>query len=71
MPTLTTTKLLKNPKLSKLIKHFGTEHALADALNINVCSLYHWNTRKKIPAIHAISLEKLTKGKFSINWLLK
>ena len=60
--------------MDELIKHFGTQQALADALTkftnkpVKQGHIYYWK-KKGLPAWRAIEIEKLTNGLFSRHFL--
>jgi DNA-binding transcriptional regulator YdaS (Cro superfamily) len=47
-----------------LIKHFTTQAALAKAVGVTPSAISQWVRRGTIPAEHAITIERVTDGKF-------
>ena len=51
---------LDNKEFDKAVSYFGTLYKLAQALGLNMSSIYKWT---KVPARRCYELENLTKGK--------
>ncbi|MGI9141639.1 MAG: transcriptional regulator [Fluviibacter sp.] len=47
-----------------LIKHFETQAALGRAVGVTPSAISQWVRRRAIPAEHAITIERVTDGKF-------
>lgn len=57
------TKNSLNNGLQEVLNFFHSFLKVSKALNISPASVYSWVKNGKIPAKHAIKIEKLTKGK--------
>jgi DNA-binding transcriptional regulator YdaS (Cro superfamily) len=49
--------------INKVIKHFGSQVALAQAIGTTQPTISNWKTRKKIPALQQLRIEQVTGGK--------
>jgi ParB-like chromosome segregation protein Spo0J len=47
----------------QVIKHFGTQQAVADALGFRQSAVANWLVRGKVPPISQLKLEIITDGK--------
>ena len=54
-------------KFDKLIAHFGSQVAAADALGVTQPTLSNWKKRGHIPYLQQLRIEHLTKGKLKAN----
>ena len=62
---------MKNEYFKKIIDYFGTQTELAEQLGVTRQFISMWyNNKKRIPLIHALKIEHLTKGKFKYKKLL-
>ena len=52
-------------KINELIKHFGTQTALANKLDVTPQTVQQWVANKSIPAKRCVQIEILTNGLFS------
>ena len=50
--------------LNEIVEHFGSQSELARALGIDRANVSMWIANHAVPSIHAINIERLTKGKF-------
>lgn len=57
-------------KIEKVIAHFGSQVALAEALGIQQPAISMWKTRGKIPHLQQLRIEHLTKGALKAQPLL-
>jgi DNA-binding transcriptional regulator YdaS (Cro superfamily) len=48
--------------ITKLIKHFGSQVAVAEALGISQPTVSMWKARGKIPALQQLRIEQITGG---------
>jgi DNA-binding transcriptional regulator YdaS (Cro superfamily) len=48
--------------ITKLIKHFGSQVAVAQALGVTQPTISMWKARGKIPALQQLRIEQVTKG---------
>ncbi|MAZ78286.1 MAG: hypothetical protein CMF39_06365 [Legionellaceae bacterium] len=51
---------LNNREFDKAVEHFGTLYKLAQALGLNMSSIYKW---EKVPPRRCYELENITMGK--------
>jgi len=56
--------MMESGTFMDLIKHFGTQGKLARAVGVTPSAISQWVRRNKIPADHAIAIERKTDGKF-------
>lgn len=56
--------MMESGTLIALIKHFETQGKLARAMGVTPSAISQWVRRNKIPAEHAITIERVTDGKF-------
>lgn len=56
--------MTQNEKFTSLMGHFGTQAALATAVGVTPSAISQWVRRGTIPAEHAITIERVTEGKF-------
>lgn len=49
--------------MQELIKHFGNKRRMAIALGVDAAAVAWW-ARNGLPALRAIQIERITKGKF-------
>jgi DNA-binding transcriptional regulator YdaS (Cro superfamily) len=50
-------------KLDKLIAHFGTQVAAAEAIGCTQPTISNWRTRGRIPHLQQLRIEHITGGK--------
>jgi len=50
--------------LNEIVEHFGSQSELARALGIDRANVSMWIANRTVPSVHAINIERLTKGKF-------
>jgi len=50
--------------LDDIVEHFGSQSELARALGIDRANVSMWIANHAVPSLHAINIERLTKGKF-------
>lgn len=50
-------------KIDQVIKHFGSQVAVANALGVQQPTISNWRTRGRIPHLQQLRLEHVTKGK--------
>lgn len=58
-------------KFDQVIKIFGSQAALADALGVKQPAVSNWKTRGKIPHLQQLRIELITKGKLKAQPLLR
>jgi DNA-binding transcriptional regulator YdaS (Cro superfamily) len=56
--------MTQNEKFTSLMGHFGTQASLATAVGVTPSAISQWVRRGIIPAEHAITIERITEGKF-------
>lgn len=56
--------MIESGTLIALVKHFTTQAALAKAVGVTPSAISQWVRRGTIPAEHAITIERVTDGKF-------
>lgn len=49
-------------KIDKVIKYFGSQVAVAQALGVQQPAISNWRTRGRIPYLQQLRLEHLTDG---------
>jgi DNA-binding transcriptional regulator YdaS (Cro superfamily) len=49
--------------INKVIKHFGSQVALAKAISATQPAISNWKKRNKIPALQQLRIEAATGGK--------
>jgi DNA-binding transcriptional regulator YdaS (Cro superfamily) len=49
--------------INKVIKHFGSQVALAEAIGTTQPTISNWKTRGKIPALQQLRIQEATVGK--------
>lgn len=59
----------KTANLDQVINHMGSVLALANALGIERQAIYQW--KGKVPPRRAYEIERVTKGKFKADDLLR
>lgn len=57
-------------KIEQVIKFFGTQVALAQALGVRQPTISNWRTRGHIPHIQQLRIEVLSKGKLKAQPLM-
>ena len=57
-------------KIDTVIKHFGSQLALAQALGIGQPTVSMWRARGSIPQLQQMRIEALTRGKIKAQPLL-
>ena len=57
-------------KFEKLIKHFGTQVAAADAIGVTQPTISNWRARGRIPHLQQLRIEHVTKGKLKAQPLM-
>lgn len=50
-------------KIEQVIKHFGSQVILAEAVGVSQPCVSNWRKRGKIPHLQQIRIEHVTKGK--------
>jgi DNA-binding transcriptional regulator YdaS (Cro superfamily) len=50
-------------KIEQVIKHFGSQVILADAIGVSQPCVSNWRKRGVIPHLQQIRIEHITKGK--------
>ena len=50
--------------LDEIVAHFGSQSELARVLGIDRANVSMWMKDKAMPSVHAINIERLTKGQF-------
>lgn len=50
-------------KIDNVIKHFGSQIAVADALGVTQPTISNWKARGKIPQLQQLRIEHITRGK--------
>ena len=50
-------------KIDQVIKFFGSQVAVADALGVQQPTISNWRTRGRIPHLQQLRLEHITGGK--------
>lgn len=58
-------------KFDQVIKHFGSQVALADALGVKQPAVSNWKTRGSIPHLQQLRIEALTEGKIKARPLIQ
>jgi len=61
--TRTTPKRYRKMKIDHVIKHFGSQIAVADALGVTQPTISNWKTRGRIPQLQQLRIEHMTSGK--------
>jgi hypothetical protein len=56
--------MMESGTFIELIRHFETQAALARAMGVTPSAISQWVRRGSIPAEHAITIERVTDGKF-------
>lgn len=56
--------MMESGTFIELVRHFGTQAALARAMGVSPSAISQWVRRNSIPAEHAITIERITEGKF-------
>jgi DNA-binding transcriptional regulator YdaS (Cro superfamily) len=49
-------------KIEQVIKYFGSQVAVADALGVRQPTISNWRTRGRIPNLQQLRLEHITDG---------
>ena len=57
-------------KIEQVIKHFGTQVALAQALGVRQPTISNWRTRGRIPLVQQLRIEVLSGGKLKAQPLM-
>lgn len=50
-------------KIEQVIKHFGSQCAVAEALGVQQPTISNWKSRGSIPHLQQLRIEHVTKGK--------
>jgi len=50
--------------IQKVIEHYGSQTALANACQVDRQVVWNWQKRKAIPAARQLQIAELTQGKF-------
>jgi DNA-binding transcriptional regulator YdaS (Cro superfamily) len=50
-------------KIEQVIKHFGSQCAVAEALGVQQPTISNWKSRGSIPYLQQLRIEHATKGK--------
>jgi DNA-binding transcriptional regulator YdaS (Cro superfamily) len=50
-------------KIDDVIRHFGSQVAVADALGVQQPTISNWRTRGSIPQLQQLRIQHITKGK--------
>jgi len=57
-------------KIDQVIKHFGSQALLAEALGVKQPAVSNWKKRGQIPHIQQLRIEHVTKGKLKATPLM-
>lgn len=59
---------MKPPVFNRVVRYFGSQIALAEAIGAKPQNVWHWQ-RRGIPAHQAAKIERVTRGKFKLRYL--
>lgn len=55
---------MQKTKIDQVVREFGSQSALAKALNVNRAQVSTWLKDGRMPPLRAIQVESMTKGAF-------